>query len=82
MIPDAKVMKIKSYFLRNLEGYKVGEQVLPVSGEQIKGVPYQWHSDNSEAYVQHIFDGKVYKTVSLHEIGEIIFDTALGDEHG
>ena len=72
MIPGIKEIKIKKYFPRD-HGDEIYGAVVPAEGEEIVGIPYQWHTDLSFPYIAHRVNGKTIKTVNILDVSEIIF---------
>jgi hypothetical protein len=73
MITGNKRCKIKRYLpIDHLaEGFGY---VKPEEGEEIWGIPYQWHSELSWPFIEHCIDGKVTKTVNVLDVSEIVFE--------
>lgn len=59
------------------EGYAF---VSPREGECFFGIPYGWHTENSEAFIEVRQNGVVMRTVNARDISEIEFmDTAAAE---
>jgi len=48
--------------------------VKPGEGEVFLGIPYNWHSDNSLPFIQHVKNGMVIKTINAADVAVIVFD--------
>jgi len=74
MITGNTESKIEKYIFidRCAGGYGF---VIAEPGEEIVGIPYQWHSDNSMPFIEHRrqITGEVVKTVNAIDVSEIIF---------
>jgi len=73
MITGDVLKEIKKYLPIDYcaDGY---DYVVPEKGEVLIGVPYQWLTDNSIPFIEHIVKGVVVKTVNALSVAEIIFE--------
>ncbi len=72
MITGSEI-KIKEYWLIDHCGEGI-RLIRPEEGEEIVGIPYQWHADLSFPFIEHRTGGKVVKTVNALDVSVIIFD--------
>ena len=74
MITGNTERKIEKYLPidRCAEGYGF---VTAKTGEELIGIPYQWHSDNSMPFIEHRrqITGEVVRTVNALDVSEIVF---------
>ncbi len=73
MIGGNKERKIKEYLPIDhcAEGYGFVKAEI---GEEIIGIPYQWHSDTSPPFIEHRKNGVVTMTVNALDVSHIIFE--------
>lgn len=72
MITGNAECKIEKYLFIDRCG-DVLEFVTPNDNEEIFGIPYRWHSENSCPFIEHRVNGVVTKTVNVDDVSEIIF---------
>lgn len=72
MITGNATRKIKEYYFIDRLGEGLGA-VTPKDNEEIIGVPYQWCSDNSYPFIEHLENGVITKTVNVLDISYIVF---------
>ncbi len=74
MITGNKVRKIKRYLPMSHGGDVYGWVQLS-HGWSMRGIPYQWHSDNSMPFIEVVdASGNVVRTVNALDCSEIEFD--------
>jgi len=68
MIAGHKERKIKEYHMAG------GGYTKPREDEEIIGIPYQWHSENSYPFIEHRRNGVAYKTINALHVAIIEFE--------
>lgn len=72
MITGNSERKIEKYLPIDRCGDGFGFEI-PKNGEEFIGIPYQWHSENSMAFIEYRVNGIVTKTVNALDVSEILF---------
>ena len=71
MISGNSERKIKAYIFIDDEGCG---WTIPDDDEEIWGIPYCWHSENSAPFIEHRMGGFVTVTVNCSDISLIEFE--------